>query len=257
MSDKFEANREAMSEAIKKAKDKGEDGFLSWFNRATSAKEGFVRGAWDFIFYFVSPDVVKLIAKPEEKVCLEIGYGGGRLLNASRLCFKHSHGVDVHPYAENIRDLLLKEKPENDFTLHTLDKAVLPIEDGSIDYAYSYIVIQHFYEVNIFTQYMSEMRRVVKPGGIANLFFADISYYNRPLGVMSRARAFIRGYIQDSAPPDDMTAHNTLWMHRRYVAGVLKEYGFDVISYRRSFRNVPDGCPQQKGTQTGVLAVRR
>ena len=131
----FEQNRDEMTKAILKSTTGGQDNFLSWFNRAASLEESVIRGAWDFSFYFASPEVCRYMEKPEEKTCLEIGYGGGRLLNASRNFFKFSHGIDVHPYNEQVRDLLLQQRPEEDFTLHNLSSNVLPFPDASIDYA--------------------------------------------------------------------------------------------------------------------------
>ena len=252
----FNKNKDDMAGAIAAAAEAGESEFHSWFNKSGSGEQSFIRGAWDFAFYFASKEVCRYICQPEEKICLEIGYGGGRLLNASRSFFKWSHGIDVHPFAVKVSDLLLKLRPEKDFTLHTLDTPDVPIEDESIDYIYSFIVIQHFYSKDIFIRYLEEAQRLLVRGGIVNLYFADLGkHYQRFSSHVLAGR--MHGVLEESVPPDNRSAYNTLWMSRRYVARRLIELGFEVLSMGDSYKRIPDGFPNQRGSQSGVLARKR
>lgn len=253
--EKFECNRLEMTEAILGSTLEGELGFSSWFNRSSSLDESLVRGAWDFSFYFASPEVCRHLCKPEEKTCLEIGYGGGRLLNASRSFFKHSLGVDVHPFTKQVRESLLTQRNEEDFTLYSLNSTKLPFEDSCIDYAYSFIVIQHFYSHEIFHNYLRELQRVVVLGGLINLFFADLRWYPNRLS-LKWIKGVFNGILEETAPPDHCSAYNTLWMSPRFVKDLMKQHNFKPLQMRRSFKRIPDGYPHVKGQQSGIIAVR-
>ena len=159
--DLFKQNVDAFSNALCKVREKGDDRFLLWFNNSESEEQSFIRGAWDFSFYFVTPTVCRFISNPEQKCCLEIGYGGGRLLNASRSYFKHSYGVDVHSFHDLVTQKLLERSPARDFTLFNLDNCKIPIADESLDYIYSFIVIQHFYGLSILKEYLEETTRTL------------------------------------------------------------------------------------------------
>ena len=57
--------------------------FHNWFDPTDSIDETLVRGNWDFSFHILKDKVCEYINNPHEKNVLEIGYGGGRLLNAA------------------------------------------------------------------------------------------------------------------------------------------------------------------------------
>lgn len=254
-SEEFVKNQEEMAKAISDSRDEGETNFYSWFNRTGSIEENTIRGFWDFSYYFASQEICRYIETPEEKTCLEIGYGGGRLLNASRNFFNHSIGVDVHPYSEEVRTHLLNQKPNEDFVLYKLSSDKLPIEEATVDFAYSFIVIQHFYSYEIFANYLRELQRVVVPGGMICLYFADLRWYP---GWFDRKwiKAFFRGRIEESAPPDQISAYNTLWMTCSQVRSLMKQCSFTPVFQKRSYKSIPDGYPTRKGQQTGIMALK-
>ena len=94
MSDQVHANR--YSEEIRKARELGEDAFQAWFNISQNTTEALIRGYWDFSCHILTNVVCSHIEDPEHKVCLEIGYGGGRILNAACSFFKTAIGIDIH-----------------------------------------------------------------------------------------------------------------------------------------------------------------
>lgn len=250
----FRQNKNDMSMAIASAMANGDAGFASWFNQADSLEESFIRGAWDFSFYFITPDVCRYINQPEEKCCLEIGYGGGRLLQASRQYFRHSYGVDVHAFADKVSLLLQERNPLDNFTLFTLSDEKIPLPDKSVHYVYSTIVIQHFYSHEIFIRYIKSIFRVLAPGGLINIYFADLRKHH---DWQRKCNSGLwKGYIEEDCPPDSRTAYNTLWMTRRYVRRVLKANGFDLLGFTDSYKRIPDGFPLKVGSQSGVLAQK-
>lgn len=93
---------------------------------------------------------------------LDFGCGAGRYLAAFSTHFSrvNLYGVDTDPDAvANVRQL--------GFQGEVLDpeSAVLPFEDGFFDYVFSSNVIEHIPR-NIYLQYLSEIHRVLKPGGV-------------------------------------------------------------------------------------------
>jgi SAM-dependent methyltransferase len=251
--DAFERNKTEISEAIGKAYAKDYASFMSWFNHSESSERSIIRGAWDFAFYFVTPSVCRYLKEPEKKSCLEIGYGGGRLLHASRSFFSHSYGIDIHPFADKVREKLLQLKPADDFTLFTADGPEFQLEDTSFDYIYSFIVIQHFYHVDILKGYLSDIARIIKPGGLVNLFFADLWKYDKKMS-QKYLLALPGGLMHVPAPPDEYTAHNSLWLSCGFMSSLLQDKGFEIIEKMPSYRAIPDGYPDMQGTQKGILA---
>lgn len=250
---RFSKNVNEMQQAIRQAKEKGYAPFLSWFNRSGNVEESFIRGMWDFAYYFITPEVCRYINKPEHKKCLEIGYGGGRLLHASRSFFRHSYGIDIHPFVDFVKQKLLDRSPVDDFTLFKIENIELPLEAKSIDYVYSFIVIQHFYSIDILDSYLNEIRRVMKPNGLVNLFFGDLSKYPSKKGRLY-IKSVITGYLEEKNPPNEKTANNTLWISKRWMRKRLIELGFKLISNAQSYKRIPDGYPHKKGSQAGILA---
>lgn len=82
-------------EEISKSAASTDDEFFTWFDSAKDKDAAFVRGSWDFMAHIALPSS-KFLSTPEEKVALEIGYGGGRILAAASRCFKSVIGVDIH-----------------------------------------------------------------------------------------------------------------------------------------------------------------
>lgn len=253
--ERFKENRSAMSESIAQAQAKGSAEFQAWFNKTTSEDESIIRGHWDFSYYFASREVCRYMQKPEEKSCLEIGYGGGRLLNASRNFFRYSYGVDVHPFAKEVGDVLLERRPIKDFDLFRLEVSMFPLESETIDYAYSFIVIQHFFSIDILIAYIDELSRVVRSGGLVNLYFADLRKFDGNKG-LTYMQALKKGYLEMEYPPDATTAYNTLWITRRWMKRHLEKSGFVFCAWDSSYKQMPDGYPGRLGTQSGILAQK-
>ena len=76
-----EAHFRRYADAIHAARAAGTDTFQSWFNTSESIEESLRRGYWDFALHILTPGVARRIADPGSLTALEIGYGGGRLLN--------------------------------------------------------------------------------------------------------------------------------------------------------------------------------
>ncbi len=96
---------------------------------------------------------------------LEIGCGPGRLMKPLSRHFGEIHGVDVSDEMIRLAGQRLSDVPHAH--VHATNGASLQkFADESFDFVYSYAVFQHIPSRDVVLEYMREIRRVLKPGGI-------------------------------------------------------------------------------------------
>lgn len=210
-------------EAIGKAADSGELSFQQWFCKSASLRQSEVRGYWDFAVHILTPKVIAEIGDPENKTALEIGYGGGRILRAAASFFGKAIGVDIHDSQPNIPGV----------TLLTGDGKTLPVETETVDFVYSFIVFLHLQSFEAFVSYLNETYRVLKPGGIAQIYF----------GLKDSD-----GYCSCTAPAN----HASLEISQDVAEAESRKAGLHVIDSGRSYKSVPNGFPDVIGQQAYV-----
>jgi SAM-dependent methyltransferase len=115
----------------------------------------------DYLAPYVGPD----------RVCLEIGPGGGRwtqfLLGARELIL-----VELNPeFFEYLRGRFPEALPRMRF-YPTSGYELAGIGDGSVDFAFSFGTFVHLEPEGI-DAYLAELRRVLRPGGVAVIQYAD------------------------------------------------------------------------------------
>lgn len=217
-----------------------DDDFLSYFDTASSAHEAYMQGYWDFAFHILKPELLELLGEPFEKEVLEIGFGGGRLLNAARRFFGHAYGVDIHDSFERVGKLLDESGPEN-YTLLKGNGNTLPLPDESVDLIYSFIVLQHLPFIETLEAYLAESFRVLRPGGAVILYFGYLSPISR-----FNFRDLNTRPIADSRD-------NSLVLKSSKAVRLMKQKGFVVKHCARS-RKKP--WTQVKGQQNYVIAQK-
>ena len=239
------------------AASKGED-FFTWFDTAQDKDSAFVRGSWDFLYHIAHPSI-RYISKPEDKVALEIGYGGGRILAAASRHFKTVIGVDVHDQRVKVEDEMKKRGIYNTRLLQTGGMDI-PVEDGSVDFAYSFIVFQHLEKIEVFRKYIREIYRVLKTDGIAVLYFGRKAYFSENT---SRRMGYIldcllervwlpKGFQEIQSRVNDI---NLLISHT-YAKSFVREVGFEVLKRLVSRKKVPDGV-KLLGSQNGLVLRKK
>jgi ubiquinone/menaquinone biosynthesis C-methylase UbiE len=95
---------------------------------------------------------------------LDFGCGVGRVARALKRRFDHGIGVDISP---RMIELARNHVPGVTFMVNQ-SETLEGIPDGTIDFVYSHIVLQHIpnrYQ----TRYIDELLRVLRPGGMAVL----------------------------------------------------------------------------------------
>lgn len=245
-------------EEIQRAVSKGKDFFFRWFNNATDADAAFVRGNWDFAFHIANP-VSPFLKEPENKVALEIGYGGGRLLASACRFFKSVIGVDIHEQSGVVSDELKKRGITN-LQLLQADGKSITLEDGSVDFVYSFIVLQHVEKIAVFNRYLEESYRVLKPDGLALLYFGRRSLFSLGknsvcLYLLDRLMEWsgLKGtYAELPAAVNDIN----LFVSLPYAKRLARRIGFSVLSEFVSRKNVPDGL-HLYGAQHGLVLKKK
>jgi ubiquinone/menaquinone biosynthesis C-methylase UbiE len=128
---------------------------------------------------------------------LEIGCGPGRLVQPLSRHFGEIHGVDVSDEMIGLARQRLADIPHAHF--HATNGASLGhFADESFEFIYSYAVFQHIPSRDVVLEYMREIRRVLKPGGVFHGQFNGLAHPGDPntwSGVVFSAadiRAFTR-----------------------------------------------------------------
>jgi len=214
-------------DAIDKAASGGELAFQQWFCKSGSLKQTEIRGYWDFVIHNLTPKVMAEISDPENKTVLEIGYGGGRLIKAASSFFGKAIGVDIHSSVPNIPSV----------TLLVGDGKTLPVESESVDFVYSFIVFLHLQSFDAFVSYLKETRRVLRHGGIAQIYF----------GLKD-----VEGHSCNIVPAN----HASLEIGFETAEAEARKAGLSVIDKGRSYKSAPNGFPNVIGQQA-YLTLKR
>jgi len=149
-----------------------------WDERARSDAFHYIaswRNDWDRDSFFASgeQDYLRLAAPfltksnfdPTGKTALELGCGVGRMTRALAQSFARVVAIDISA------DMLAQAKsylPDmtNITWLQGNGANLDGVDSSSIDFAFSYIVLQHMPEPALAFNYVREMLRVTKPGGL-------------------------------------------------------------------------------------------
>jgi cyclopropane fatty-acyl-phospholipid synthase-like methyltransferase len=126
-------------------------------------------------FFASAADVVRALEQelkrlgpdpaPPSRRALEIGCGPGRLMRPMSRHFEEIHGVDVSNEMIRLASQKLSGIPFA-HVHHTQGSDLAPLASDYFDFVYSYAVFQHIPSKEVVFQYLSEARRVLKPGGI-------------------------------------------------------------------------------------------
>ena len=195
--------------------------FLNWFNTAKSPQESYVSGWWDFSFHILKPTLVSILGEPFEKTALEIGYGAGRLLMPACHCFHDCIGIDVHPFKEKVGEIIRSQGVTN-FHLHQTDGHTIPLNNGSVDLVYSFIVLQHLPTIETLQDYLAEICRVMKRGAVSILYMGFLP------------GRFRKRYLDLSAQSVSTIRQVTLRLTISLARALLRDAGFQVIDVKRS-----------------------
>lgn len=241
-------------EEISKAAETNDNTFFTWFDQAKDKETAFIRGSWDFMVH-VGAISAKYLSHPEEKTVLEIGHGGGRILAAAARAFGAAKGIDIHENNQKVEEELASRGVSN-VELFKSSGDNIPIDSDSIDLVYSFIVLQHVERIEVFENYVNEAFRVLKPGGVAVLYFGRKYQYS--INQTSRPRYLIDRWLESFKMPkgyEELRAKvnmTNLRVSLKYAKKLASNAGFEVLDDLVSRKTVPDGV-EKYGGQNGLV----
>ena len=178
--DTEEENINYYTNAVKNAEQKDYVDFLKWFNGSNNINTVINSGYYDFFSKILTPIIYeKTKNNSKQLTCLEIGCGGGRILNAACKYFKKAQGVDIHDSFDALHKFLSSEN--DNFELGKISNNKIPADDKSVDFVYSFIVFQHILKIKVFEDYISEIKRILKPEGITIIYFGRPRFFSKKI----------------------------------------------------------------------------
>jgi ubiquinone/menaquinone biosynthesis C-methylase UbiE len=224
-------------------------------------------------FLATAADVLRLLEGelrrlPEgaDRKALEIGCGPGRLLKPLSRHFSEIQGVDVSDEMIRLARERLSDIPHAH--VHVTNGASLAqFDDRSFDFVYSYAVFQHIPSRAVVLEYMNEISRVLRPGGIFRGQFNGLPHSGAPdtwSGVTFSGddiRAFTREKsLQLLALEDAQTqymwttwrrlTHGTAQPATPLIKGITNAHSYEPVAPNRErhaaisiwMENLPDEC---------------
>ncbi len=205
--------------------------------------ESFFREGKEHAIALVQPMFERVGFVPDRKRILEIGCGIGRLFSGfAELGFHEMWGVDVS--AEMIKQARELNRDPNTHFLLTNGQDLSGIEDNSMDFCFSYLVFMHVPDPNIVWQYVAEVWRVLRPGGVFQLHFRGYYPFSYrllrlfPSSLHPAAQLFYQlvtlrwlrgGAIQSVCVPGRPETWSGIAIDPKQVANRLARFGFTNV----------------------------
>jgi len=112
----------------------------------------------------VEPILKQLQFDPASKSMAELGCGAGRMTRAFALRFRSVKAVDISAEMQSRGKSYLQSFSNIGWIL-TDGESVSGIDNGSVDFVFSYLVLQHLPEKKVVQNAIAEMMRILRPGG--------------------------------------------------------------------------------------------
>lgn len=126
----------------------------------------------------VDPFLALLRRPAAEATALDVGCGVGRLTRALATRFARVEGIDISPPMVEEARGFAPPVPDNVRYQVCAGDGTIPLDDGSVDLAFSYLVFQHLPSARLVQAYVQDVARVLRPGGIARV---QVNGRRRPL----------------------------------------------------------------------------
>lgn len=130
------------------------------------AEEDFWRSGEHDVATLVDPFLAEIGFSTENKTVLEVGCGVGRMSQALAKRFDHVEAVDISSEMVSRARQYQERAGITNIRYHLVSGQDLrSFDDCSIDFCFSFIVLQHIPDIGVILSYVREMGRVLKPGG--------------------------------------------------------------------------------------------
>lgn len=112
----------------------------------------------------VEPIVAKLGVTPAESALAELGCGAGRMTRAFARRFRTVTAIDISEEMQARAKDYLRDSINVRWVL-TDGVFLAAVETGSMDFVFSYLVLQHYPSAELIAGSIREMMRILRPGG--------------------------------------------------------------------------------------------
>ncbi len=149
-----------------------------WDDRARTDAFHYIaswRKDWDEASFFASgnedcvrlvdPILQKLQFDPASKTMAELGCGAGRMTHSFAQRFQSVTGVDISEEMQSRAKRFLESDTNIRWVLSN-GETLAELSSDSMDFVFSYLVLQHMPSKALFYRAVNEMIRVLRPGGI-------------------------------------------------------------------------------------------
>jgi ubiquinone/menaquinone biosynthesis C-methylase UbiE len=128
-------------------------------------RDDFLKSGEEDYERLVVPFLSRYGFSPEGQTMLELGCGAGRMTHSFATHFRRVIALDVS--AEMLqRGQQMLQGMENVAWKHANGVDLSGVADESVDFAFSYLVLQHLPDERLVRTYVKEMFRVLRPSGI-------------------------------------------------------------------------------------------
>lgn len=183
--------------------------YVETYQKEIQSSINFIGQDVDF-FIELKADILAGIAKKyftniETIRVLDIGGGIGLTDHHLRKYFKNLNGVDVE---EDVVNKAREYNPEVNYSLY--DGLKLPFDDNSMDLVFAINVMHHVRPEN-WKNFLKEMHRVLKPGGLGTVF------EHNPLNPLTRLAVSKCEFDRDA-----------VLIYRRHLKKMFSDTGFGI-----------------------------
>jgi len=239
---------EGFKNEISELLEKGDiDAFYHWFDGGVTKEGAFAKGE-DVFRRVLAPLVVKYLGDDlvigNAQVAFDLGYGAGTKIQAAFDLFNMVYGIDVHDQHNFVLSEL--DVPEEcDVSLMIGNGRDIPLTANEVDFVYSWVTFCHLGTIENVKQYLSEIFRVLKPGGVAVLFFTRLirSGKNQKWvdveADMVKEREHTTGYREGGPLSKVRTINLVISMWK--MEEMVKDAGFELLERTASWDDTDDG----------------
>jgi SAM-dependent methyltransferase len=180
---------------------------------------------WTFSARIITPTIERLLPEPEKAHAVEIGYGDGALLTPAAGFFGRVTGVSMGQGDADMASIpSLINDPARDIPFaEWRPSAPLPFDDGSIDFIYSLRGVRRLPDLAAFKSLAADCARVLRPGGVAMLWFGRLSR----LPFAPPGKTWLRGYDVRTSPD---TGEPTLCLRMFHARRAVLAAGMKAVS---------------------------
>ena len=239
-------NPEGFRNEIKELLARGDiDAFYHWFDGGETKEGAFKKGA-DVFNRVIFPFANKYIGDrlKNEPVALDLGYGAGTKVAAALDFFSKVYGIDVHEeFKFTLENIQLPKYREVE--LLTSDGHTIPVGAGAVDFVYSWLTFCNIGTIENVEIYLKEIYRVLKPGGIAVIFFTRLirssknQTWKQVEADIKKEMAHPTGYREGGPKSRVRTINLVMSMHM--IEELAEAAKFQLLERTASWDNTPAG----------------